>query len=343
MFYRLTSCLISDIIKIKDYTKEEKALKIWEKVSAFWEKIPIGIINFMTIISSFITIATPIIGAIGLKKLYPEKNVTFVIFIVTVVVLLAMGVILFRYMLKYRKLLMGARKITTHNFYNLTRSFRNSYFDILSYKKKGELTVELLTELVEKFLQKSIDNICEIYKEFTYQDVSACIKYIDSIGEVDREKATIKTFVRSSTTDSKRNEYDNNNTKPIYVKDNTDFYSILSPNSTNRKSYFYQRNLVQYSEFLEKNGDRYNNSTPDWAKYYKATIVVPISIANKRLFFNSKTYCYNVLGFLCIDSLSTDAFLEKDERYNVDIANAFAAEIYVILNQYRHYLTKLTA
>lgn len=313
-----------------------------KKIKEFWERIPIGFINFLTIVSSIITIATPIVGAISLKKLYPEKNVILIIYVVTIIVLLAMFVIMFRYMVKYRKLFIGARKIATSKFSSLNRNFRNSYFDILSYQKSNKLTVELLTEVVKNFLQKSLDDICEIYKEFSYQDISACIKYIDSIGKVDRERATIKTFVRSSSTDSKRNENDNNRLEPIYIKDNTDFYSILSPNSTNKKSYFYQRNLVQYAKDAEKNGDSYNNSTKNWERYYKSTIVVPISIANKRLFFNSRNDCYDVIGFLCIDSLSTDAFLEKDERYNIDVAQAFAAEMYVILNQYKYYLTRLT-
>lgn len=317
-------------------------MKWWEKFGLFWEKIPIGLINFLTIISSGITIITPIIGAIGLKKLYPQKNATFIIFIGTVVILFAMLIIVLRYMIKYKKLLMGVKKASTVNFFSLTRNFRNTYFDILSYRKTNKLSVELLTVKVKEFLQGSLDDICRIYQEYTYQDVSACIKYIGGFEEVDRETATIETFVRSKTTDTKRSENDNNNDQPIYIRDNTDFYSILSPNSTNKKAYFYQRNLVKYAEDARKNGDSYNNTTKNWEEYYKATIVVPISIANKRLFFNSKNNCYNVIGFLCIDSLSTDAFLERDERYNIDIAQAFAAEMYVILNQYRYYLEKIT-
>lgn len=317
-------------------------MKRWDKVKSFWEKFPIGLINFLAILSSVITIMTPIIGAFGLKKLYPHKDVVFIIYIVTIVVLFAMLIIVLRYMIKYKKLLMGTRKETTSNFFHLTRNFRNTYFDILSYKKTDKLTVELLTEKIKKFLQGALDDICCIYQEFTYRDISACIKYIDGVGEVDRETATINTFVRSKKTDTKRIENDNNIDRPILVRDNTDFYSILSPNDRNRKPYFYKQNLVQYAKKAEKEGEGYNNSTNNWEKYYKATIVVPISIANKRLFFNSKDKCYNVIGFLCIDSLSTDAFLERDERYNIDIAQAFAAELYVILNQYKHYLEKLT-
>lgn len=340
-FSKLTDNL--SYVKINKMYKGDKTLDRRKKIKEFWEQMPIGFINFLTIVSSVITIVTPIAGGISLKKLYPEKNVVFIIYIVTIIVLLAMFVIMFRYMIKYRKLLFGTKKVITSRFSSLNKNFRNAYFDILSYRKNGKLTIELLTVMVKNFLQKSLDDICEIYKEFSYQDISACIKYIDCVGEVDREIATIKTFVRSTSTDSKRNENDDNNSDPIFIKDNTDFYSILSPNSTNKKSYFYQRNLIKYAEDAEKNGDSYNNSTKNWERYYKSTIVVPISTANKRLFFNSRKDCYDVIGFLCIDSLSTDAFLEKDERYNIDVAQAFAAEMYVILNQYKHYLTNLTA
>lgn len=318
-------------------------MSCFRKINEFCEKLPIGFINLISIISSVITIITPIVGIVSFLRFYPKNSAIFVIYIATVVILFAMLLIMLRYLIKYRNLMIGVKKVSTNKFFDLTRNFRNSYFDILSYKKTKKLTIELLTEKVEKFLRESLDDICQIFKEFTYQDVSACIKYIDCVGEVDRETATIKTFVRSSTSDAARSENDNSLQKPLYVKDNTDFYSILSPNSQNRKSYFYQRNLPNYAKELERNGEHYCNSTDNWERYYKSTIVVPISVANKRLFFNSRDDNYNVLGFLCIDSLSTDAFLEKDERYNRDIAKAFAAELYIILNQYRHYLAELTA
>lgn len=121
---------------------------------------------------------------------------------------------------------------------------------------------------------------------------------------------------------------------PIYIKDNSDFYDILSPNSD--RSYFYQQNLVEYAKKCEKQGSGYRNSTPDWYLYYQGTIVVPISIANKRL--NKKKSCYDVLAFLCIDSMSTEAFLKSEESYNINIARAVAAQMYIMLSQYRQYL-----
>ena len=276
-----------------------------EKVVKFWEGIPIGFINLITIISGVVTIVTPIIGLIGLKRIFPDKKSFWIIYVVTIVVFIAMLFIMFRYMTKYRKLLVVVRGITTERFFSLTRNFRDTYFDILSYKKTEKLTVELLTEKIEKFLQSALDDICSIYKEFTYQNVSACIKYIDSIEDVDRETATIKTFVRSSDTVPARIEYDDNNPKEVYVKDNTDFYSILSPNSSNRKSYFYQSDLVKYKKDCEKNKDCYNNTTKNWEQYYKATIVVPIGVANKRLFFNTQLTISEIADLSGFASIAT--------------------------------------
>ena len=197
-----------------------------------------------------------------------------------------------------------------------------------------------MTEKVEGMLKDSLDDICEIYKAFSGQKVSACIKYIDSVGSVELDDATLRTFVRSTNADVKRCERDNNLTRSIYIKDNSDFYEILNPN--NKQFYFYQQNLIEYAKNCEKMGSEYKNSTHEWELYYKGTIVVPISIANKRVAFSGKEHCYNVLGFLCIDSLSTEAFLKSEETYNVNIAQAVAAQMYIMLNQYQQYLKKLT-
>lgn len=317
-----------------------------EKFNNFFEKIPNSLINFLGVASGIITILTPIVGFLAMfNTIKDNKNgyAVYWIFAIILIVFVSMIILLMRYVIKYKKLLLKTRKVTTNNYFKLTRNFRNSYFDILSLKKQKKLTVELLVREINSFLGKALNDICEIFSEFTNQEVSACIKYIDGFEDsIDRETATITTLMRSDNSDSKRSEWDNINSGSIYVKDNTDFYDILSPHSRSRKSYFYQRNLVEYSEYLKKKGDSYNNTTKNWDKYYRATIVVPISVANKRLYYKNDNACYNVLGFLCIDSLSTDAFLEREEKYNINIAQAFAAEIYVILNQYKYYLKKLT-
>lgn len=310
-----------------------------KRINKIFEKIPIGWINFMAIISFVGTMIIPLIGFVVIKIMHLDGTSLFWgIYIITLCVLIGMLINMFRYMVKYRKILVAVKGATSECLFHMNRQFRNSYFDIIQTRKDGKLSVEYLTTKVEGVLKSSLDDICEIYRAFTGQKVSACIKYIDSVGPVEVDTATIRTFVRSSNTAIKRCEFDNNLSTPIYIKDNSDFYDILSPNSD--RSYFYQQNLVEYAKKCEKQGSGYRNSTPDWHLYYQGTIVVPISIANKRL--NKKKSCYDVLAFLCIDSMSTEAFLKSEESYNINIARAVAAQMYIMLNQYRQYLKKLT-
>ena len=312
---------------------------MFDKLNNKLEKIPAGFINFLTIFSSAVTIITPLIGFFTIRKMnLEEKNLFIAIYIVTLIITGSMLFNMYRYMIKYRKILVGVKFIISEKFFYMNRQFRNSYFDIIQTRKDGKLSVEYLTTKVEGVLKSSLDDICEIYRAFTGQKVSACVKYIDSVGPVKLNTATIRTFVRSSNTAIKRCEFDNNLSTPIYIKDNSDFYDILSPNSD--RSYFYQQNLVEYAKECEKQGSRYRNSTPDWYLYYQGTIVVPISIANKRL--NRKKSCYDVLAFLCIDSMSTEAFLKSEVNYNINIARAVAAQMYIMLSQYRQYLKELT-
>lgn len=309
-----------------------------KKLNEKFEKIPAGWLNFLSIISAIITIVTPLAGLFTINKLYPEKHNILILFGGTVCALLGMLFMMYRYMIKYRKILVGVKSVTSARFFDMNRQFRNSYFDIIRIKKEGKLSVEYLTTIVEGMLKSSLDDICEIYEAFSGQKVSACVKYIDSVGSVELDNATLRTFVRSTNTNINRYELDNKLTEPIYIRDNSDFYDILNPNS--QRSVFYQQNLEEYARNCVKQGSAYKNSTPEWQSYYKGTIVVPISIANKRL--HKKKACYDVLGFLCIDSMSTVAFLAREENYNVNIAKAVAAQMYVILNQYRQYLKKLT-
>ena len=61
-----------------------------------------------------------------------------------------------------------------------------------------------------------------------------------------------------------------------------------------------------------------------------------VTVANIKNINKSATY--DIIGFLCVDSLATDAFLPKQEVFNCNIVRAFADNIYVLLGQYAHYL-----
>lgn len=116
---------------------------------------------------------------------------------------------------------------------------------------------------------------------------------------------------------------------------------IVSEKRRGNDSSFYQGNLKEFAESLKKIGQKYQNSTENWEDYYIGTIVVPIRIANKRLFYTSEEESYNILGFLCADSLSTKAFTEEAKQRNIYYVKAYAALIYNILSKYQFYLKQL--
>lgn len=64
-------------------------------------------------------------------------------------------------------------------------------------------------------------------------------------------------------------------------------------------------------------------------------------IEHKRLYDTSSEDSFHVIGFLCVDSESTSAFLKRQEKANVNMLKSFADLIYILLSQYQHYLKKL--
>lgn len=319
------------------------------------QKIPYWIIDIVSLISGLVTIITGIYGVISIKKLFeelPDGNYEINInpWLVSIIIMLVffLGVIFLR-MRKYGNLLHVARKIVSKNYYGFLHDFRNQYFEMIKEYKTNHDTdkkhkIGVLTNNTKNYLVKSLDYICEIISASARTDVSACIKVIDNEGEdgtsIDINQAKVRTFCRSSNTDGERISHDmiNNVAKSVKIIDNTDFYDILKGDSS---SGFYQRDLLEYAKKLEAVEKMYRNTTEQYWKYYKGAIVVPIRVAKERLHFMESDDDFDVIGFLCIDTLSTNAFRDKDKSYYMKIVKSFAAELYIILNKYNYYLTKI--
>lgn len=234
-------------------------------------------------------------------------------------------------------------KKVTSNMHNLLHSVRDIYFDVMHSYKKNTLNEHWLAKTYQIELPKILDNLCSVMTAYTSYEVSACIKlitYKDPEDTIDLDNATLVTFCRSTNSDHNRSSYESSST-PILLHDNTDFFEVVSKNF--EKTYFYQNNLIAYDKQLQQNGERYRNSNPNWSSYYRGTIVVPIRIQYEKLYHLKQDDAYHIIGFLCVDSMSTDAFTKKHEKYNVDLVYAYADVIYILLGQYRHYLRKFEA
>ena len=288
-------------------------------------------------------IITPIVALITafFREDFSTKSVIIVCGL-TILVSIACNIFLFKRIRKIKTAELIRTEQVTQNMHKLSHNVRDVYFDILHDYKKGTLTEVHLSRTYKTELQKILDSLCSMMTAYTGRDISACIKliaYSDPQEVLDKESATLVTFSRSSNSKSNRGDYESPAT-PIYLRDNTDFYNVVDKG--NLKIHFYQENLPDYADELERMGSRYHNTNINWKEFYRSTIVVPIRIKHNKLYHLRKNDdTYHILGFLCVDSMDTDAFTKQQEAFNVDLLYAFADVIYILLGQYRHYLNKI--
>lgn len=321
------------------------------------KNIPYWVYDSLSILSAFITILTAVIAILkAVVTINKLENGSYQIIcnpglICLCVVLISCVIVCMVKVKKYGSILRNIREGFAFNYYNFLHDFRNTYFDMLRKHKNNvgqddNTRLEILTKDTQNFLEEALDYLCDIMEKNTGQKISACVKLIENTGsvtDIDKESATVITFCRSRSSDKNRKANDENRNKSIYIKDNTDFYDILDKNSETTNSYFYQTDLLQYDKDLRKIGKKYKNTTENFEKYYRGTIVAPIRISKRRLHYLQDKQGYDIIGFLCIDSPSVNAFRNTavDRENYSNIVKSFAAEIYIILNKYNFYLKKI--
>ena len=313
--------------------------------------------DLLSVVSAIITIITAIVAIFNVTVKVEELedglyqiDCNNVLVCLCIVMLCCLLVCLVK-VKKYGSILRNIREGFAFNYYMFLHDFRNAYFEMLRNHKNNmgqneSERLETLTKDTKTFLEGALDYLCNILQSNTGKKISACIKLIENTGNVtniDKDKATVITFCRSKSTDKNRKSNDENINQSIYIKDNTVFYDILDENSTNTNSYFYQTDLLQYDKDLKKIGKNYKNTTANFEKYYRGTIVVPIRVSKKRLHYTKEKQGYDIIGFLCVDSPSVNAFrnsnVDRDNYSN--IVKSFAAEMYIILNKYNFYIEKI--
>lgn len=306
------------------------------KIVNFFNNIPNWVINLITVCSGLLSIVAPISSIIMFT--ITKTPAGFFYF------LLYIPLFIFIYMLimqtkKYRKVSFEQLKVTSRSYHSFFHETRDIFFNVMQDYKKGTLDIKSLSMIYQNKLILILNLLCDIMKTYTGEDVYATIKFIAD-NKQDLSKTKLITFCRSSNSTSTRGNYEIET--PIYLADNTDFLDIVDPNRTSRKNYFYQGDLKAYDKALREQGKKYKNSNPMWEDDYLSTIVVPIRIKANMLLDKNTSGNYDLIGFLCLDSMSKNAFTQSQESFNVDIMKSFADGIYLLLSQYRHYLNKLS-
>jgi hypothetical protein len=105
---------------------------------------------------------------------------------------------------------------------------------------------------------------------------------------------------------------------------------------------FYAPNLRKYDKAQRKMGDPdgYLNSTKSWGDFYNSTVVAPIRIDAERIGVDDVRY--DLLGFLCADSMSTRAFPEKYISLYAQLMLSLGDDLYRYLHAVTFMKEKIT-
>lgn len=301
--------------------------------------MPNWLVNLISVVSGVVTIATTIFSAV-IFCINPAKFYINGVLITITIMFGSFCVILFFKAKKYRNLSYKRITALSFNYHHFLHASRNVYYEVMKCWKERQLTVETLSSIYKGRLVQMLDDLCSVMVSMTGRDVSACIKLVsphDLKGNLD--DCTLVTFCRSRNSATARLQYDGS--FPAKIKDNTDFYVVL--HNENKDNCFYADDLRKIDKKLREAGNKYKNTNPNWEEYYIGTIVVPIRLKLNLLIGAQKRRDedYDLLGFLCVDSLSADAFTKKQRECNVNIMHSFSDAIYVLLGQYMHYMRKL--
>lgn len=329
--------------------------KLFRNSDNLYTKIPEPIKGIFEFLANVFAVLTVVGGFAysGIKIIFGIKNPSTSGIDLTRVILIAMVAVLVMLLIRLKNIKANSLKkdqymtqrdqCISQEYYRFLHDYRNVINQMECDYKRQNLNLKLLTDTVEHFLENTLDYLTEILSTITAEKVCGCVKVIVGEGfeKISYEEAKVKTFVRSRNSQEERKSFDVRCSSGVKISDNTDFMNIVSEKRRGNDSSFYQGDLKEYAESLKKIGQKYQNSTDNWEDYYLGTIVVPIRIANKRLFYTSEEESYNILGFLCVDSLSTKAFTEEAKQRNIYLVKSYAALVYNILSKYQFYLKQL--
>lgn len=182
-------------------------------------------------------------------------------------------------------------------------------------------TVDELYSKVSECLKVIVDEVREILRDITGQKVRVCIKAFPEIyAHHDITKMELMTFCRSDKT-LKASVLERANR--VRVQENTDFKLIMSETYP----YFAFNNL---KNFKKETKTEYQNSTPNWNEKYNAAIVYPI---NKRVSPEGGRGTYQILGFVCVDTLSIDAFSADIGPLCIEFISSLSHLLYIFLER----------
>lgn len=339
-----------DSVSTRDETGEN--MKIIEFIDRQLNKIPLPVMNVINFLATILTILTALgIPTSILAFSFVIDDNSGNIKISAKPIILGCAVLIILLLIRYfnlKKQTMSVQRLVSSKYYSLLHDFRNEINQMELYykeieKKKRSWDMAIFTSIVEESLKKGLNCLCETLSiQSGGEKISGCVKHIIGNGndDINYNNALVMTLVRSENTDSVRKRLDTENGKQTKVFANTDYSSIILGNEHKNQDVFYKQDLKKYDKQLAEVGKHYENTTPHWEDYYRAAIVAPIRIANKKLFYKTENESYDILGFLCLDTMSTNVFTEQQRENFTYTIKAYSAVFYNMMSKYQYYMMK---
>lgn len=163
----------------------------------------------------------------------------------------------------------------------VARLYAEILTEIRTFPENGDMRA--LSVEINRFLVHTLNRISVLYSEYTGSPSHVTLKFLDGPNK------RIRTVARGQTSTDDRGSIDEAMQWYPY-QDNTAFTEILTdPNRA-----FYLSNDLR----REARRGRYKNARPDWQSYYRACLVVPITVATHAAAIDERS----VWGFLTVDN-----------------------------------------
>lgn len=270
---------------------------MWDRLRRIID-IPIGIIDVVLLLAAAATIIQTVFFVSATLKESDYQTVPVPIIVIGLAVIILL-------IITYKMSLLSRQRLTifSKSYHEAVKTLFDSYYSVIQISSKNQLNVETFKVMLNE-LPLCLNLLCDVMTIATGKKVSACIKIlVDENGDFvmkknvqwTEENAYQKTLCRDSKSSTNRADHDG---AIRLVKGDSDFSEILFE----KKPKFFAANLSKTPNYV--------NSTRDYEKYYRGTIVVPLSqdIRQHASSVGKTRTDKMIFGFLCIDSLSTSAF-----------------------------------
>lgn len=284
----------------------------------------------LTNVNVVVAIVAGIINSlVGLLNLSAHSRLGALIYVLSGLVLAVSIFILTKFSKRRRTLIFNE----INKYYGATLcEFKEVYMNALNAHKGDAFSIDQFLNESDRNFSLLLQELCRILRTISGQDIQACIKLFKP-GDLQ----TLTLFCRSKQLIKNRETYEGS---PILLKDN----SLLELAMKNPAKCAYVADIVLLKQELESQGETFKHTNKHWDKLYKSTVIVPILRYNTRkdhLDSNSSNNTKSqVIGFLCIDSLSTIAFSKKNKELIKNIMFFTSNALYMLLTQCTHYTSK---